>query len=128
MKSIIAVLAAALLVGCATVGSNYDSNKVSQIIEGKTTKAEVIRLLGEPTMTGNSTGGLSGDGQFSSYAVFSYGRSTARPETFIPVVGVLVGGADSETKSLTVFFDENDVVTSTTSSEMKSSVNTGLLN
>ena len=36
------------LVGCATVGTRIEGDKLAQIKEGTTTKAEVISLLGKP--------------------------------------------------------------------------------
>jgi outer membrane protein assembly factor BamE (lipoprotein component of BamABCDE complex) len=128
MRSLFALAFAILLSGCATVGKDFDAQKADQIVEGQTTKSEVIALLGKPSMTGTSTGGLSVEGDYSTYAVYSFAKSQARPETFIPFVGMLVGGVDSESKSLTVFYNEHDVVTATSSNQSSQGANTGLLN
>lgn len=39
-----------LLVGCAqiTVGKDFDQTKLDQVVKGKTSKEEVLRIFGEP--------------------------------------------------------------------------------
>ena len=38
------------LIGCAqiTVGMNFDKDKVDQIVKGRTSKAEVVKIFGDP--------------------------------------------------------------------------------
>lgn len=47
MKRLVVLTATLALAGCASAGSNYDPNAVSQIHAGMS-KEEVIRLLGKP--------------------------------------------------------------------------------
>ena len=47
MKHYLHIVPALLLAGCASVGSNYDPNAVSQLHAGMA-KEEVVRLLGKP--------------------------------------------------------------------------------
>ena len=47
MDRFLSFIAALALTGCASVGSNYDPNTVSQLQPGMH-KEEVIRLLGKP--------------------------------------------------------------------------------
>lgn len=47
MRKVTASLAALLLVGCVSMGTDYDDAAVSQLRVGMT-KAEVIGLLGQP--------------------------------------------------------------------------------
>lgn len=43
---------------------------------------------------------------------YSFARGTPTPVTYIPVVGLLVGEAETDSKTLIVVFDENGIVTS----------------
>lgn len=58
MKRVLPIAFAALLVGCVSMGTNYDPAAVDRLHVGMT-KAEVIRLLGQP----NQVVTLSGGGQ-----------------------------------------------------------------
>ena len=59
LKSALAVLAlsASLLVaGCATVGQDFATHKVTDIEIGKTSRAEIEQMFGEPWRTGIEDG------------------------------------------------------------------------
>lgn len=59
MKKLICIsflAATALVAGCASRGHDFDSSKVSQIQKGKTTEADLVALLGEPTNRQNRNG------------------------------------------------------------------------
>jgi len=56
MKRILPLAAAMLLVGCVSVGTNYDPAAVGQLRVGMT-KAEVIHLLGPPNQVVNNSDG-----------------------------------------------------------------------
>lgn len=58
MKRIFPIVAASLLAGCVSMGTNYDPAAVDRLQVGMT-KAEVIRMLGQP----NQVITLSGGGQ-----------------------------------------------------------------
>ncbi len=58
MKRILPIVCAALLAGCVSMGTNYDPAAVDRLQVGMT-KAEVIRMLGQP----NQVITLSGGGQ-----------------------------------------------------------------
>jgi outer membrane protein assembly factor BamE (lipoprotein component of BamABCDE complex) len=61
MKSILIVTfiaCAALFSGCASAGTKVDQAAVSKIQKGKTSKAEVVALLGSPM-----SASLTGDGK-----------------------------------------------------------------
>lgn len=58
MKRILPIAVAALLAGCVSMGTNYDPAAVDHLQVGMT-KAEVIRMLGQP----NQVVTLSGGGQ-----------------------------------------------------------------
>lgn len=62
-----------------------------RIIEGKTTKAEVKEWLGEPSgITKDKDGNEVWNYSFSNF------ESQVRAETFIPIVGGLLGGSDTK--------------------------------
>lgn len=55
--------------------------------------------------------------------------SKARPESFIPIAGLFVGGADSETTMFIITLDsDTGVVKDWNYSQSNTGVNTGLLN
>lgn len=58
MKSIFPIAAAALLAGCVSMGTNYDSAAIDRLQVGMT-KAQVIQMLGQP----NQVITLAGDGE-----------------------------------------------------------------
>lgn len=96
MKNIFIIIGlATLLVGCASSGQNYDSRKVSQIVKGKTTEPELVQMFGKPEERG-----INSDGQAT--IKWFYTEATTKGTTFIPVVGLFAGGADTKTKSLEV--------------------------
>ena len=105
MKKSILVLCLVLLVGCATTGNVQisDPATVSKIEEGKTTKAEVRGLVGDPTK-------VNFDMNKNEIWQYVYSKATAKPASFIPVVGIFAGGADMSGNTLTILFDKNGVV------------------
>jgi len=122
MSKIIALLVAVSLVcltgtGCVSAHGNKsvaDVQTTSQIQKGKTTKAEVRSMLGEP---GTKSEMADGSEMWS----YSYYRGQTRLATFIPYVGLLFGGHKSESHSLGVGFDPNGVVTTVTRSNSSGS-------
>lgn len=56
MKRIFPIVAAAALAGCVSMGTNYDPAAVDRLQVGMT-KAEVIRMLGQPNQVITLTGG-----------------------------------------------------------------------
>jgi outer membrane protein assembly factor BamE (lipoprotein component of BamABCDE complex) len=114
MRKIILLISYILLVGCSSMGNKevMDVSKTSQIVQGKTTKEEVMALLGEPNHItvrpdGNETW------------VYSYTHGTTRPTTFIPVVGLFAGGTDFKGKTLGLVFDKNGVLLTTTNQQIQ---------
>jgi outer membrane protein assembly factor BamE (lipoprotein component of BamABCDE complex) len=97
------MLLATLFFGCASVGRKIDQSAVEKIEKGKTTREEVIRLLGSPdniTILGN------GD----SYLSYNYARAAMKPESLIPIFGAFVGGANVQSQMVMVTIDKNGVV------------------
>ncbi len=105
MKRTFLVFCLALLIGCATVGNVQisDPGTVSKIEEGKSSKADVRALVGEPTK-------VNFDTNKNEIWEYIYTKATAKPASFIPVVGIFAGGADMSGNTLTILFDKNGVV------------------
>lgn len=90
-------LAAALLSACTTMGTEVTPQQLSGLKKGETTVDEAITQLGPPT---SSTVSSNGQRVISYFHV----SAQARPATFIPIVGALVGGADSKSTTTTLVF------------------------
>jgi outer membrane protein assembly factor BamE (lipoprotein component of BamABCDE complex) len=89
--------------GCVSSGRKIDQSAADKIEKGKTTREQVINLIGSPdriTRTG------SGDTIF----MYNYMRATAKPATFIPIFGPLVGGANVQHQMYMVTFGSDGVV------------------
>jgi outer membrane protein assembly factor BamE (lipoprotein component of BamABCDE complex) len=100
--------------GCFSAGNKeiMDASKTSKIQKGKTTKEEARILLGDPNHITIMPNG-------EEIWVYSYTRATARPTAFIPIVGLFAGGADVKGKTISLIFDANGVIKSTSQGQMK---------
>jgi outer membrane protein assembly factor BamE (lipoprotein component of BamABCDE complex) len=107
-----------LLAGCATVGNPEVARdeQIAKIKAGESTRADVKAILGQPSsmaqMPRIERGADGAPVQVGDEEIWHYYRFSmrARPETFIPIIGPLVGGFDSESRVLTIRFDENGIV------------------
>jgi len=95
VKIWIAALLALSIAGCSSVGKPIAKDKISQIQVGVTTESDLIRMFGMP-----STKTLDANGNVVLSWVYS--RASTKPETFIPVAGVFVGGMNTRVQQLTV--------------------------
>lgn len=117
MKKILCMLAAVMfLSGCASVNKeitydygakNLTQENMDKIVKGKTTKQEVIALLGNPTMRQTSSLG----------EMWTYTRSITK-QRFNWLSGLSYDPDASKTSSITVTFDENGVVKDKNTFEM----------
>jgi outer membrane protein assembly factor BamE (lipoprotein component of BamABCDE complex) len=106
VRMVVMVLAAALLAaGCASAGNPKvaEFNPATQIEYGKTTKAEVRAMLGEPN-------GIKYGANGKEVWAYTYAQAQAKPATFIPIVGMFAGGFDSSAKKLVFVFDDKGVL------------------
>lgn len=88
MKTIVVIsLIFFTLVGCATVGRKISQDAVNGIEKGKTTREEVIKLLGSPDQMAKDTNG-------NITMTYMYVRATTKPISFVPIVGAFAGGAN----------------------------------
>lgn len=90
-----------LIAGCAqmTVGRDFEKAKVDQVIVGKTTKQEVLKIMGTP-MEKEVEGGLE-----KWIYVYRVAVGTPRPQW----VHLLYRG-DMKEKRLAIIFDQDSVM------------------
>lgn len=104
------ICALVVLNGCAASGVQVSEAQLSSLKVGKTTAADVLSILGQPTMRTKQSDG-------TSMMVYSYFEYKARPATFIPFIGPFVGGADARSNTVTLRFDQDGKLMDTSSSE-----------
>lgn len=106
-----------LLSGCSTSGNQNLKNETpqslqSKIIKNKTTKTQLITMLGEPdTRTTLDSGN-------EQWRYFMY-NNQFNASTFIPVVGLLTGGSQTQSKTLEIDFKGETVSKWTFSTDNK---------
>jgi len=113
-----------LLSGCSTSGNQNLKNETpqslqSKIIKNKTTKTELIAKLGEP-----DTKTTLDDGN-EQWRYFMY-NNQFNASTFIPVVGLLTGGSQIQSKTLEIEF-KGEIVSKWTFSSENNNTKTGIL-
>ena len=110
--------------GCSTSGNQHLKNETSQslqskIIKNKTTKSEIITALGEPE---TKTTLDSGNEEWT----YSMDNNQFDATTFIPVVGLLTGGSQTQANTPEIEF-KDETVRKWTFSENNSKMKTGLI-
>ena len=116
MKSIAIIACAALVLsGCVTMGNERmkgqtQESVATKITEGKTTKAEVVAAYGDAATVSFTDSG-------NEIWTYTYTRAVPTAQTFIPIVGIFAGGANTTTTGLVVLFDKNGVVSKYTMRE-----------
>lgn len=92
MKTLAMIAAPLLLSACMSAGTQVDPNKLAAFKTGETTEPDIVKALGKPTTVSNSSDGHR--------VLVYYGvHSSPKAATFIPVVGVFAGGANSQQSS-----------------------------
>jgi predicted PurR-regulated permease PerM len=114
--STVILLSCHLLAGCAASGVQVSEQQAQSFQVGRSTYADVVATLGEPT-----TSTVSSNGQ--RMAIYSYAAVQARPQNFIPYIGSLVAGYDTTSSAVVFMFDQRGVLASTSST--KSGMGTG---
>ena len=120
-RFVFALALAAALAACASTGTNVPPEQLAQILDGKSTKTEIIARLGEPQTTTVDASGLT-------ILTYVYASSGVTPVTLVPYVGLLAGGAKTKSNAITFVFDPAGKLLRHSSSSTNLSVNTGLLN
>ncbi len=106
MKIISLILFCLVIVSaCASTGNKQitEVGTIAKIEEGKSTKADVKSLVGEPTK-------VNFRDDNTEVWEYVYQRGQVRPATFIPVVGWFAGGVDQTGSTLTILFNKDNVV------------------
>jgi hypothetical protein len=106
-----------MLSSCATVGKEVSRDQTKGFQEGVTTTDDVIAQLGQPTLVTHSTG--------RTVLVYSFTHAQPRPESFIPIVGLLAGGADVRSSSATFVFDKDGKLERLSHTATKTGAGTG---
>ena len=106
---------------CASSGTKVSDDALARIQKGTSTAGDVLATLGPPQSDTRSSDG-------TRTLTYVYGSYQMRPESFIPAVGTLVGGADSKSQSVTVTIGPDGKVADITSTISNHAVNAGLLN
>lgn len=118
MKHVTLLALLLIITGCASVGREVKSDQLAGFAKGKTTINDVKASLGQPTMTT-----ITSDGK--RQINYTFAHSQARPESFIPIVGLFVGGADVRSSAVNFTFDKDGLLEDYTQSESNQSVGTG---
>lgn len=120
--STVAVLITAT--GCTTTAGNQSLAKESavdfkaKVVEGKTTRSEVIAMYGLP-MSKNYDNG-------NEVAHYAFSKLTPNATNYIPVVNWFVRGATGFTRSMTIVYDDAGVVKKATLDDSALGVKSGV--
>lgn len=123
MKTILSIVTlAAVCIGCVSTGRPIDSSKLSQVKRGESSRTDVESLLGHPQSIMQSEGP---DGT-ETMLLYQYLFASPRGESFIPIVGAFVGGANTRLQTATITIGKDGKVSKIASSfgadEMKTGV------
>lgn len=98
------------LTGCAASGVKVSEQQAEAFRVGASTYQDVVAALGAPTTTSLMPNG-------ARTAVYSYSSIRSQPQNFIPYLGPLVAGYDTQASAVTFTFDSSGVLTGTASSQ-----------
>lgn len=116
---IFGIAIAIALAGCVAVGTQIKKEQLTGFATGVTTYEEVISRLGQPNTLAIKSNG-------TRVAIYTYIHSQPRPESFIPFVGIIVGGADSKINTTEFTFDAENKLLEYSLSESNYGAGTGL--
>jgi hypothetical protein len=119
MNARILLLSAFLLSGCMAAGTQVKEAELTQFHKGHTTVDQVTSALGDP-----NSNALLPDG--SRLLCYTYIQGTVRPETFIPIVGGFVGGADTHSNATCFQFADSGILKGYTSTSSQAGSGTML--
>lgn len=88
----VVMLACLVISGCATSGNRISKEKIMQVKEGETTRAQVIEILGEPSI-------VTLDSNGKEILVYHYVKASSNAQNFIPVVGLIQSWMDLQLRS-----------------------------
>lgn len=117
----LAIATFAALAGCVSSGTRVTGAQTASFKVGVSTERQVIAALGAPQASATATDGTKTD-------TYLYTTEHATAATWIPVVGLLAGGAKQATKSVTFNFTATGLLASESTASGVTKVRTGLLN
>lgn len=96
----LALLATALLFGCASVGTKVDPKVVQAFQPGVTTIQQAELKLGKPNLVTHNADG-------STTLEYTYAHAKANGASYIPVVGLFAGKTITDSTTASLKFDPN---------------------
>lgn len=105
--------------GCAATGVKITADQLQELRKGETTLQQVESRLGPPT-----TRTVAADGTIS--LMYIYAESRVRAATFVPIVGVFAGGADTRSNMAMLRFGADRKLIDYTTSESAYGTGTGV--
>lgn len=97
MKTL-ALISLLFLAGCMSVGNKINHEYANNIQKGVTTEQEVLTNMGPPMSTAINSDGLK-------ILTYMHVKTDVHGATFIPIVGMFAGGADSTTTTVVIQID-----------------------
>jgi hypothetical protein len=116
-RLVVGLLCGALLAGCMSAGVEVRPEQMSNFKPGVTTLQDVTARLGPAAVQTALDDG-------STLLVYTYVTSRPHPESYIPFIGSLIGGADTRSSATVFLFDAHGILK--TASTTTSNVGTGL--
>lgn len=116
-----ALCAGLLLAGCMSSGTEISDEEIGQFVKGRTTEAEVISRLGEPSSRDRSSNGERVD-------MYVYSKVAADAHSFVPIVGGLFASSETQTQIVRFVFSKSGVLLDWTVSDSHTKMKNGLLN
>nr|VFK54767.1 MAG: hypothetical protein BECKTUN1418F_GA0071002_105417 [Candidatus Kentron sp. TUN]VFK59629.1 MAG: hypothetical protein BECKTUN1418E_GA0071001_105417 [Candidatus Kentron sp. TUN] len=115
-----AITIATLIAGCANIqyGKDFDATKAQTFQKGKTSRADIIAAMGEPTSTG-----ISMDGSFIEYQYHTFKGGGI--SSVLSVYGVGSTSYENKIKLCKFVFNVNDKLKDYTCSEGAQNSNLG---
>lgn len=102
-----------------SMGTQVKQEQLSKFTKGSTTYNDVVTQLGQPNTISTKSNG-------TKVVLYTYMHSQARPESFIPLVGMFVGGADSKVNTAEFVFTQDNKLLEYSLSESNFGSGTGL--
>jgi hypothetical protein len=115
-------IAAVLLAGCTSYGTQVTEAQAAQFENGKSTQGEIVAKLGPPSAYSER----SADGTHSLSYRFSHLQMSAA--SYLPVVGALAGETQASLTVVTFTFDVGDRLVDRATTHKDIGEKTGLLN
>jgi hypothetical protein len=118
---VVGLLCGTLLAGCMSAGVEVRPEQMSSFRPGVTTLQDVTAMLGPASVQTALDDG-------STLLVYTFVTSRPHPESFLPFIGSLVGGADTRSSAAVFLFDSHGILKSenTTTSNIGTGLSTNL--